>query len=119
MARGDQSVVFDTPVFEDPPETSRTRAEQPSKWRDIAELLKDSPSSWAQVFTSQVEDTAKQTASGIRNGTRIGFSPKGTFEARYGAAADPGQYGVWARYVGPGSAEADELESAEAQESAV
>jgi hypothetical protein len=92
------SQVLEAPQFEVPPTTARSRAISPSKWTEVAEALRERPGEWARVSTHQTEESAKQAASGIRNGNRSGFEPKGTFDAVFGAGNDD-DFGVWARYV--------------------
>lgn len=116
------AIVYDEPMFEEPPTTARARSFVPTKWTEISEALKARPNTWARVSTHRTEESAKQAASGIRNGQRSGFEPKGSFEALFGSTTD-GDFGVWARYAGAPSEETlaalDEAERAALEEEPV
>jgi hypothetical protein len=97
------STVLDAVSFEEPPQTTRVRrARTSSNWSKQAESLKENPGQWGHVSLHDTEDSAKQAASGIRNGNRKGFV-KGDFEASFAPhPAEEGKFGVWARFTGAG-----------------
>jgi hypothetical protein len=94
------SEIHSTPSFEEPPPASSPRTRATSVWTGAAASLRSNPDQWAHVSTHKSESSAKQAASGIRNGRRKGFDPAGAFESRHAAIpGGDGRYGVWARFL--------------------
>ena len=81
--------------------------------RDLIELGRTDPESWANLGSWHAEKPAANFCRSIVRGTRKDFRPDGAFEAK----AEPGTFEVWVRCVEPDEAQdaADERAATEAE----
>jgi hypothetical protein len=72
---------------------------------EAAEALRANPGEWAQITVKDKIQQAQSMAYGIRKGSSLAFSPKGSFKATVRPAIDAeghetSGFGVWAMYLG-------------------
>ncbi|MEU3851785.1 hypothetical protein [Streptomyces sp. NPDC029554] len=91
--------------FENPPADGRRNGSYPSAG-EVAAALKARPGQWAVVRTVPARTTAATSAYNIRVAKSAAYAPAGSFEAV--SRSVDGEYRVYARYVGPVSAEGGE-----------
>ena len=81
--------------WEEPPE-SKTGGNTNSKWRVVADQLKERPGKWALIAESKPYAVY---ATYVNKGRLAAFTPAGAFEGTSRKKPD-GNFDIYARYVG-------------------
>lgn len=82
------------------PPKPRSQYKVPSMYDDVAVKLRKNPKRWARIRRGMTYANAGGVATAIRTGAKLGFGPRGSFEAKAVFNEEENAYDLFVRFVG-------------------